>query len=260
MKDNLKRGIHQVFQTEVVRPLFGEWHRHFVAPCLQRVMGEIYADDTHRPKSAVALLCGFVFLAGEPKAPLLEFSGDGEILVPQNSQWSKLILQHYGKRAQGFTRYAMRDNAVFDRTQLEKLAGQLSESHTVELINEAAYDHCLANEWSCDLVANFKDYATYQRLGLGVVIRKEGVVVAGASSNCRSQGSIEIEIDTRENCRRQGLATLCGAKLILECLDRDIYPNWDAHDLRSVALAQKLGYEVDYEYQAFELIEGTQKT
>ena len=69
-----------------------------------------------------------------------------------------------------------------------------------------------------------------------------GTPVAGAGSYCVYRGGIEIEIDTREDHRRRGLAAACGARLILECLDRGLYPSWDAHDLRSVALAEKLGY------------------
>ena len=49
-------------------------------------------------------------------------------------------------------------------------------------------------------------------------------------------------IDTRENHRRRGLAYVCGARLILECLDRGLYPSWDAQNKASVALAEKLGY------------------
>ena len=39
----------------------------------------------------------------------------------------------------------------------------------------------------------------------------------------------------------RGLATACGAQLILTALDRGLYPSWDAYDRRSVALAEKLG-------------------
>ncbi len=41
------------------------------------------------------------------------------------------------------------------------------------------------------------------------------------------------------------------AKLILECMDRGLYPSWDAHDMRSVALAEKLGYHLDKEYVTY---------
>ena len=55
------------------------------------------------------------------------------------------------------------------------------------------------------------------------------------------------------NCRRRGLARACAARLILECLDRGLYPAWDAHNKASLALALKLGYHFDKEYEAFEI-------
>ena len=64
---------------------------------------------------------------------------------------------------------------------------------------------------------------------------------------------IEIEIDTREEYRRKGFAYVCGAKLILECLKRNLYPSWDAHNKGSVALAEKLGYHYSHSYTAIEI-------
>lgn len=66
-------------------------------------------------------------------------------------------------------------------------------------------------------------------------------------------GGIEIEIDTRQDYRRKGLALACGARLILECVKRDLYPSWDAHNKGSVALSQRLGYHFDKEYTAYEV-------
>ena len=51
-----------------------------------------------------------------------------------------------------------------------------------------------------------KDYNAYKKLGLGVVILKDGDVVAGASSYSTYDKGIEIEIDTKEGYRRKGLA------------------------------------------------------
>ena len=39
-----------------------------------------------------------------------------------------------------------------------------------------------------------------------------------------------------------GLATACGAALVLSCLERGLYPSWDAHTSISLHLAEKLGY------------------
>lgn len=79
--------------------------------------------------------------------------------------------------------------------------------------------------------------------------------MSGASSYSRYHEGIEIEIDTREEYRRKGFAYICGAKLILECLKRNLYPSWDAHNKASVALAEKLGYHYDHTYTAIEIWE-----
>ena len=107
--------------------------------------------------------------------------------------------------------------------------------------------------WARDLVSQFKDYETYERLGLGVVVYKDQELVAGASSYSRYREGIEIEIDTREDHRRKGLAYGCGARLILECLKRGLYPSWDAQNLWSAALARKLGYHFSHAYTAYEI-------
>ena len=89
--------------------------------------------------------------------------------------------------------------------------------------------------------------------GWGVVILKDGEPVSGASSYSGYLGGIEVEIGTREDFRRKGLACICGAKLVLECMERGLYPSWDAQNLWSAALAQKLGYHFDKEYPAYEI-------
>ena len=75
--------------------------------------------------------------------------------------------------------------------------------------------------------------------------------MGGASSYTSYREGIEIQIDTKEEYRRRGLAYASGAKLILECLDRGLYPSWDAENWGSVKLAEKLGYHFDYEYPAY---------
>lgn len=115
------------------------------------------------------------------------------------------------------------------------------------------FEFCKKQEWCRDLVSQFSDYDTYQELGLGVMIMEKGIPVSGASSYSSYLGGIEIEIDTKEEYRRQGLASVCGAWLILKCLDKNIYPSWDAQNMWSVALAEKLGYKMDYEYDAYEI-------
>jgi predicted GNAT family acetyltransferase len=86
-----------------------------------------------------------------------------------------------------------------------------------------------------------------------MVILKDGKFVSGASSYTRYKEGIEIEVDTIESERRKGLATVVCSALILNCLNEGLYPSWDAHNMNSVHLAEKFGYEFDHEYIAYEV-------
>ena len=82
---------------------------------------------------------------------------------------------------------------------------------------------------------------------------KDNEPISGAAAYSRYRDGIEVEIDTKKEYRRKGLAYCCGAKLVLECLNRSLYPSWDAQNKASVALAEKLGYHYDHDYLAFEV-------
>lgn len=86
-----------------------------------------------------------------------------------------------------------------------------------------------------------------------MVLLKNGRIVSGASSYTRYKEGIEIEVDTVSEERRKGFATIVSAALILQCLEEGLYPSWDAQNMLSVHLAEKLGYEFDHEYTVYEV-------
>ena len=220
-------------------------------------MGEIHTNLTE--DAAMAILGDFVFYAGNPSEELVRFKPasckqDFIIMVPQNNDWAKLIELCYGDKANKIIRYATKkESGVFDTEQLEKAVANLPVGYELKMMEEPEYDMCQNNGWAADLVSQYKDYSMYKKLGMGVVVLKDGELVAGASSYSTYDKGIEIEIDTREDHRRKGLAYVCGAKLILECLKKDLYPSWDAQNKWSVALAEKLGYSFSHEYVAYEI-------
>ncbi|MGI6095340.1 MAG: GNAT family N-acetyltransferase [Lachnospiraceae bacterium] len=240
------------------KELFKDWEETLIWSCLQGVMGKVYTD-TSNTDAAMAMLGDFAFFAGKPSEKLLRYKPesckqDFIIMVPQNEEWSALIEQVYKEKAKKVIRYAFKKEPdIFDKDKLEKIVDQLHDDFEIKLIEESEFSLCRENDWSKDLVSQFADYEIYSKLGLGVVILHNGELVAGASSYGRYQEGIEIEIDTREDYRRKGLAYISGAKLILECLNRNLYPSWDAQNLWSAALAEKLGYHFSHEYTAYEI-------
>jgi GNAT superfamily N-acetyltransferase len=237
--------------------LFAGWEETIIWSCLQGIMGQVRMNDAS--DAAMARLGDFAFFAGVSDEELLKSLSDNQgqdflIVVPQNDEWAQLIEKCYGEKAGKVTRYAMKkEKDIFEVSRLEQAATQLAEGYELRMIEECEYDLCKQSDWAKDLVSQFKDYDAYKNLGLGVVALKDGNLAAGASSYSRYAEGIEIEVDTKQEHRRKGLAYACSAKLVLECLRRGLYPSWDAQNLHSVALAEKLGYHFSHEYTAYEV-------
>jgi GNAT superfamily N-acetyltransferase len=251
--------IYELEERERAVPVFAGWEETMIWSCLQGVMGHIYVKDRENPVSAMAILGDFCFFGGEPDGDLAAFKPewckqDFMIAVPGQAGWSEAIENHYCARAKKVVRYAMKkEPGIFDERKLAETARMLPPEYTIGLMDEADFRDCQKEEWCSDFVSQFKDWESYRKLGLGVVIRKDGSLAAGASSYTAYRSGIEIEIDTKKEYRRKGLACACGARLILECLSRGLYPSWDAQNKCSVALAEKLGYHFSHVYDAYEI-------
>lgn len=251
--------IHKVKDMQAAGSLFAGWEETMILSCLQGIMGDIYGDDPERPASAAAFLGDFIFFAGRPLDELVLYRPEGcgrefVIMVPENEAWARRIEAVRGENARRVSRYAIKkEPQVFDREKLRRIVDGLPDKYELRMVDESLYNACRECDWSRDLTAQYDTYEKYRELGLGAVILEAGKPVSGASSYSRYRDGIEIEIDTEKNHRRQGLASVCGAKLILECLDRGLYPSWDAQNLWSVALAEKLGYHYSHAYPAYEI-------
>ena len=252
--------IYKITDKNLIKlvPLFEGWEETMIRSVLQGEMGSAWADSAVHPSSAMLFIADFCFFAGAPCRELaarwMEEKGHFTVMVPQNGQWSSVIRQVYKDAAKPIVRYALKkEYDIFDREKLMKMSRILPAGYEIRMIDERIYHMAGKEEWSSDLCSQFPTFADYRERGIGTAVLFDGTLAAGASSYTVYQGGIEIEIDTKEEHRRRGLARACAARLILECLDRGLYPAWDAHNKASLALALKLGYHFDKEYEAFEI-------
>ncbi len=237
-----------------VKALFEGWEETLIYSCIQNVMGKIFVTDIDNPRSACAFVGDFAFYAGVPDKELIENKPEGfVIMVPQNAEWAALIEESF-LDAKKVIRYAIRKDTKFDKERLKKLADMLPDGYTIRRIDKDLYDKCLLNPVTADFVSSFETKEKYLEYGIGIVALKEGEIVAGASSYTRYIEGIEIEVDTIPSERRKHLATVVCASLILDCLEENLYPSWDAQNMNSVRLAEKLGYEYSHEYIAYEVV------
>ncbi len=256
-------------RRDILKPLFDGMQDTSVWSCLQgRNFARMWADDEQSPTCAVAMVGGvrpgsggFAFISGradsEASVELVRcWKNDvtgGHIIVPHGDGWRETIIRAFGSDSGWHKRYATsKTEADFDRARLRAWAENLPEGYTMRRIDRELFEVCMNGGWSLDNVANFADFDEFVRDGhqMGFAVMFAGEPVSIASPYSAYDKGVEIEIDTREDHRRKGLARACASRLILECLDSGLYPSWDAANTMSIALAGQLGYKFTKEYDA----------
>ena len=249
-------------EMQAIIPMFSYVSDILVRSCVEGRMGSAWADTQNFPSCAQVIVGDFCFFGGDAKSPEArnlvshipeDYAKRLMFMVPENKDWGRLIEETYAGRCEKTTRYAMKSNPSFERHHLFSIASDLPEDYTMAKINVQLYHQIMKEDWCRDFCGNFDNADDFLQNGLGVVILHGDKVIAGASSYTVCNGAIEIEVATHSDYRRQGLATICSAQLILECLKRGLIPNWDAANLISVKTARRLGYKLDYSYDTYEI-------
>ena len=242
-------------QRQKLWPLVEGWDETIIWTGLQGHWGNAWADDMENPKSARIVVGDFVFYAGEPNLEMVK-STEGfykeAILIPQHDGWGAMIEEVWGSVAEKLQRVAIKkENDIFDREQIKRYIAGLPEGYELHQIDVPLAEQALSQPWSWHLCGQYNGPEDFVRRGIGYAITYNGELVTGASSYSIYDTGIEMELDTRPDHRGKGLATVCIARLILECLDRGLYPSWDAADNRSVHLAEKFGYHAEGVYPSW---------
>ena len=245
-----------------VSRLFEPVEGTLILTVLQGHMGEVFADDTKKPVCAMAKMSDLFFPAGDAAAAsaeeLIAFAEghvralgerDYFLMVPADEAWAALIEKTY-PAFKALERYAVEMPNVFNVDRLTGLT-RLPEGYEIAKIGREIYPVLLAEKWSRDFVSNFEDCGDFLSRGLGFVITCAGEPVGGASTFSVFDKGFEIQVDIIESHRRRGLASAVCARLIFEGLARGLEPHWDAANMASVGLAQKLGYRLKRKYKAY---------
>lgn len=218
---------------------------------LQGYMGYSIFEDKKNPKSVQIVVGDFCFFSGTPNEHFIK-EAKADIITFQNEAWENLAEKSLINKVIKSKRYKMKAELnSFKKDQLKYYVESLDKDFIITKIDENIYQEVLNDKWSKDFCSLFNSYNEFSKKGLGFVILYKNQIISGASSYAYADNCIEIEIDTKKEYRNKGLAKACGSKLILECISRNIYPSWDAQDLRSVHLATTLGYKIDKEYNVF---------
>ena len=213
--------------------------------------GRVLVDSPVRPRCGVAAAGDFLYCGGVPgpegKHMLRRAMGtyDGWLIYAKGP-WLEVLREIAPVKMH--TRMAYRHDVQPRDEHLRSLLRAMPEGAAFKPIEGAWIPWCRRDEWSRDFVSLFTDEGYAQR-GLGVLLMVDGQPVAGASSYVSYPGGVEIQLQTRDDMQGRGYATLAAAQLILLAHERGLIATWDAANPVSAHIAQKLGYEMEGEYQ-----------
>jgi len=173
--------------------------------------------------------------------------------IHANKDWQDRIKKIYKDKISMHTRYDM-DASKLDQNHLKSLANMFEGELIYQEIDQALYTKLKNMSWTSSMVENFKDVDDFEKNGYGIVLLdKSGKILSGTSSFVRYEEGFEIEIATHKDERRKGYALSTAAYFILQVLKRGYTVHWDAANLGSKLLAEKLGFTLKEVYEVLDI-------
>jgi GNAT superfamily N-acetyltransferase len=170
--------------------------------------------------------------------------------MPSPPEWIAAAQKVFRDRLVPYTRYSFSPD-------------HLSEAHLASLFDNSSYRdrvvpleadqvaRLVAQPESYLHIGDFDSHSDLIERGVGfAALEGESVMGVAYSSLVCSRG-IEVSIYVEERYRERGVATALASRLLLDCKQRGMRPNWDAANSESCKLAKKLGYVLAEAYDAY---------
>lgn len=235
---------------EKLRSLFKDIRFYMGHSVLDGTMGEAYVDNMSTPNFAILTVRKYCFMSGNiEKENLYELINNKlkqYIIIPSDNL--KIVIEEiYKDNINKLERYSIKKNPVFDKKKLQEYINKVPKEYNIQAIDKKIADRIKEENF-----INITD--NYEKNGVGYCCNCNNEIIGVASSNIFYKDGIEVNIKVKEEYRRKGIATALASKLILKCLEENKKISWDAANLWSVGLAEKLGFEYDSTYNIYKFI------
>lgn len=220
---------------------------------LEAYMGKAFVDNAETPSAFKILVGPFFYLAGdafgEGGQVMLKDIKPYNLFMSSSPGWVEECRRLYGERLVAFERYSFSS----ERLSLENVQQFCRKSvHDIKQMDIALLERVQGHDHFID-ISDFDSPSDFMERGIGYYAEKNGEVIGAAYSSLVCNQGIEISLFVLDDHRRQGIATALSANLVRWCLENNMDAHWDAANLESCRLAEKLGYVSLGKYQAFYL-------
>lgn len=235
---------------EKLRSLFKDIRFYMGHSVLDGTMGEAYVDNMSTLNFAILTVRKYCFMSGNiEKENLYELINNKlkqYIIIPSDNL--KIVIEEiYKDNINKLERYSIKKNHVFDKKKLQEYINKVPKEYNIQAIDKKIADRIKEENF-----INITD--NYEKNGVGYYCIYNDAIIGVASSNIFYKDGIEVNIKVKDEYRRKGIATALASKLILKCLEKNKKISWDAANLWSVGLAEKLGFEYDSTYNIYKFI------
>lgn len=183
----------------------------------------------------------FTFLSGKVDKAFFEENKElflKKYLVCMSYEWEEFLC------AQPNVDAVLKRHAMKPKSEASpKTINEIPEGYILSLFDEDAF-----NSHPFGHGANYTDYEDFKTRGSGAVVRYKGEIVASASSFLTFERDIELDVSTKPEHQRRGLADACINLMLSDCAKRGITVHWDAQNESSLKLAVSHGFELDQDY------------
>jgi RimJ/RimL family protein N-acetyltransferase len=239
----------------LVRPFFQETvvGHSFIAALLDgNHLGRVFVDDAAAPTTAVvALASEFTYIAGRTGdaalhaavtsliADELTRGQEYAVLFATSDAWTAALEVAFGDAPE--LHHGARDEYAFDPTRFAA-AHEGWRARVPEGFGVLPYDEALAEGQGFE--AFWGSIARFLECGVGYAVIRDGEAVSRCHSVLVGAGEAEISIETAEDYRRQGLATLAACAYIERCFSVGLRPAWSNWSTNTASrhLAERLGF------------------
>ena len=225
------------------------------------IKGFVYANSRDPETVLVGTETGIYFVAGKEdnekfnnflfelyfqrKSNDLRFT-----LFSSTASWDSVIQRLFNNNLNQVSRYSY----IYDHKKKAHNKGLTDSEYSIRRISEEQITSSL--EFNKDYYNEYwGSVSNFTEKGFGYCILHKGKVVSECTSIFSSLQFAEIDIETNEDYRGQGLASIVAKAFINHCLKDEIIPRWDCDILnkQSIILAEKLGFINPNKYSIFTL-------
>ncbi|MBR3897883.1 MAG: GNAT family N-acetyltransferase [Bacilli bacterium] len=232
-----------------LRPLFKDIRFYMGRSVLDGMLGEAFTDNLDSPRYAYLHCKSYYFINGEITEEELKeivskaIKNEKCVIIPSD-EIGKVLEKLYKENFYKKERYSIKKNPSFDKNKLQSFVKKLNPIYELKDIDKELSER-IKKENFRNITDNFEKH------GIGACCLYNNELVGVCASNIIYNDGIEVNIRTKEGYQRQGIAAAMASKLILDCLKCDKKISWDAANLNSLGLAEKLGFEYDSTYYAY---------